>query len=290
MSDRTTMSDDTRKHGLSARDFTRLSNFIYDHCGIKLPPVKRTMIESRLGKRLRALGIAHFSEYVDYILEERGGAEELVAMTDLVTTNKTDFFREPEHFSYLTETVLPEWCDATGPRRSLPFNIWSAGCSTGEEPYTMAMVLSEFASGMPGFTFQISATDISTRVLETAKTAIYAVERIAPVPMALRRKYLLKSRNPGTEVVRIVPELRQRVSFSQLNFMDRAFGWQEPLDVIFCRNVVIYFDRPTQERLINKFCEHLKPGGYLFMGHSETLNGLDVPVTSVYPTVYRRLP
>ena len=284
------MNDDLRQNVLSPRDFSRLSRFIYDHCGIKLPPVKRTMIESRLRKRLRALGMSSFSEYCDHILEERGGVEELVAMTDLVTTNKTDFFREPEHFSYLTETVLPEWCEATGPRRSLPFNIWSAGCSSGEEPYTMAMVLSEFAAGNPGFDFKISATDISTRVLETAKTAIYAVERIAPVPLALRRKYLLKSRNPGTEVVRIIPELRQKVSFSRLNFMDRAFGWQEPLDVIFCRNVVIYFDRPTQERLINKFCEHLKPGGYLFMGHSETLNGLDVPVVSVYPTVYRRVP
>ncbi len=283
------MSDDLRQNVLSPRDFTRLSRFIYDHCGIKLPPVKRTMIESRLRKRLRALGMTSFTAYCDYILEERGGVEELVAMTDLVTTNKTDFFREPEHFNYLTETVLPEWCEATGPRRSQPFNIWSAGCSSGEEPYTMAMVLSEFAAGNPGFDFKICATDISTRVLETAMTAIYASERIAPVPLPLRRKYLLKSRNPGTDVVRIVPELRQKVSFSRLNFMDRTFGWQVPLDVIFCRNVVIYFDRPTQERLINKFCEHLKPGGYLFMGHSETLNGLDVPVVSVYPTVYRRV-
>ncbi len=283
------MNDDLRQNVLSPRDFTRLSRFIYDHCGIKLPPVKRTMIESRLRKRLRVLEMPSFSQYCDYVLEERGGVEELVAMIDLVTTNKTDFFREPEHFTYLTDTVLPEWCEATGPRRSQPFNVWSAGCSSGEEPYTMAMVLSEFATGNPGFAFKISATDISTRVLETAKTAIYAIERIAPVPLALRRKYLLKSRNPGTEVVRIIPELRQKVSFSQLNFMDRTFGWQEQLDVIFCRNVIIYFDRPTQERLINKFCEHLKPGGYLFMGHSETLNGLDVPVVSVYPTVYRKM-
>ena len=282
------MTDELQHDGLSPRDFNRLSSFIYDHCGIKLPPVKRTMIESRLRKRLRALNMSRFSEYCDYILAERGGVEELVTMIDLVTTNKTDFFREPEHFTYLTETVLPEWCEATGPRRSLPFNIWSAGCSTGEEPYTMAMVLSEFAAETSGFAFKIFATDISTRVLETARTAVYATERIAPVPMALRKKYLLRSRNPGTEVVRIVPELRQKVSFKQLNFMDRIFGWQEPLDVIFCRNVVIYFDRPTQERLVNKFCEHLKPDGYLFMGHSETLNGLNVPLISVYPTIYRR--
>ena len=274
--------------GLSPRDFNRLSSFIYDQCGIKLPPVKRTMIESRLRKRLRILGMASFSEYCDIVITAKGNEMELVTMIDLVTTNKTDFFREPEHFTYLTENVLPEWCDATGPRRSVPFSLWSAGCSTGEEPYTLAMVFSEFASCMPGFTFEITATDISTRVLDTARTAIYAKERIAPVPMALRRKYLLRSRNPEQEVVRIVPELRQRVTFSRLNFMDRTFDIPQNLDVIFCRNVIIYFDRPTQECLINKFCDCLKPGGYLFMGHSETLNGLDVPLFSVYPTVYRR--
>jgi chemotaxis protein methyltransferase CheR len=274
--------------GLSPRDFNRLSSFIYDHCGIKLPPVKKTMIESRLRKRLRVLGMSSFTEYCNLIIEARGTEMELVTMIDLVTTNKTDFFREPEHFTYLTENVLPDWCDATGPRRSNPFSLWSAGCSTGEEPYTLAMVLSEFATQVPGFTFDITATDISTRVLETARTAIYAMERITPVPKTLRRKYLLRSRNPEQDVVRIVPELRQRIMFSRLNFMDRSFNMAKPLDVIFCRNVVIYFDRPTQEVLINKFCDCLKPGGYLFMGHSETLNGLDVPLHSVYPTVYRR--
>ncbi len=282
------MDETGQLKGLSPRDFTRLSSFIYDHCGIKLPPVKRTMIESRLRKRLRILGMESFSEYCDLIINGRGNEMELVTMTDLVTTNKTDFFREPEHFAYLTGNVLPEWCDATGPRRSHQFSLWSAGCSTGEEPYTLAMVLSEFAAQTPGFVFDITATDISTRVLDTARTAIYTKEKIAPVPMALRHKYLLKSRNPEQEVVRIIPELRRTVTFSHLNFMDRAFSMAKPLDVIFCRNVIIYFDRPTQECLINKFCDCLKPGGYLFMGHSETLNGLDVPLYSVYPTIYRR--
>jgi chemotaxis protein methyltransferase CheR len=199
-------------------------------------------------------------------------------MINQVTTNKTDFFREPAHFAYLTRKVLPE---ITRIKRTVA--VWSAGCSSGEEPYTLAMVLREF-----GCNFIILATDISTRVLDRAELAVYDDEQVGPVPDPLKKKYLLKSKDPAKNLYRVIPELRERVRFRRLNFMDGDFGFREPIDVIFCRNVIIYFDKPTQERLLNKFCSHLSPKGYIFMGHSETLLGMDVPLTQVAPTVYRR--
>ena len=271
---------------LTARDFSRLSRFIYDTCGIKMPDVKKTMLEARLQKRLRGLGMRSFTDYCDYLFSSAGLDNELVQMLDMVTTNKTDFFREPDHFDYLTQRVLPEWC-ARHPGARLA--IWSAGCSSGEEPYTLAMVLSEFALSYPGFDFQILATDISTRVLEKAKAAIYHESLVEPVPLPLKKKYLLRSKDRSSGVVRVVPELREKVRFRRLNFMDEDFGMREQLDIIFCRNVIIYFDRPTQERLLNRFHRQMKPGSFIFMGHSETLSGLNVPLTSVFPTVYRKL-
>ena len=271
---------------LTARDFGRLSRFIYDTCGIKMPEVKKTMLEARLQKRLRGLGLRNFGEYCDYLFSADGLEHELVQMLDMVTTNKTDFFREPEHFDYLTQQVLPDWC-ARHPGGRLA--IWSAGCSSGEEPYTLAMVLSEFALDNPGFDFQILATDISTRVLEKAKAAIYPEALADPVPLTLKKKYLLRSKDRASGMVRIVPQLREKVRFRRLNFMDEDFGMREQLDIIFCRNVIIYFDRPTQERLLQRFHRQMKPGAFIFMGHSETLSGLNVPLTSVFPTVYRKL-
>jgi chemotaxis protein methyltransferase CheR len=271
---------------LSSRDFGRLSRFIYDTCGIKMPDVKKTMLEARLQKRLRGLGMHSFGDYCDYLFSSAGLEQELVQMLDMVTTNQADFFREPDHFDYLTQKVLPDWCSRYPGAR---LAIWSAGCSSGEEPYTLAMVLSEFALSNPGFDFQILATDISTRVLDKAKSAIYPEVLVDPVPLALKKKYLLRSKDKSSGTVRIVPQLREKVRFRRLNFMDDDFGMREQLDIIFCRNVIIYFDRPTQERLLQRFHRQMKPGGFIFMGHSETLSGLNVPLTSVFPTVYRKL-
>ncbi|KAF0217440.1 MAG: chemotaxis protein methyltransferase [Geobacteraceae bacterium] len=273
---------------LSNEDFSRLSQFIYKQCGIKMPIAKKTMLEARLQKRLRSMGMRSFRDYCDYLFSPQGIEQELVQMIDLVTTNKTDFFREPDHFDYLQQRVLPEWVQKYGGGINRKLMIWSAGCSTGEEPYTLSMVLSEFAESCPGFKFQILATDISTRVLEKARTAIYEEERVESVPMPMKRKYLLRSRDKASGLVRIAPELREKVQFRRLNFMDSDFGMREPIDIIFCRNVIIYFDRPTQERLLNHFYNHMTPGGYIFMGHSETLNGLDVPLVTVHPTIYRK--
>lgn len=275
-----------RSQSLSAADFKRLSEFIYQELGIKMPGAKKTMLEGRLQKRLRVLGFGSFRDYCDYLFSPQGSGSELIQMIDLVTTNKTDFFREPEHFDYLRQKVLPEW-ERKHPGKKLA--VWSAGCSTGEEPYTLAMVLAEYAENCAGPDFQILATDISTRVLEKAKMAVYGEERVAPVPLLLKKKYLLRSKDKNSQLVRIVPELREKVRLRRLNFMDGDFGMREKLDIIFCRNVIIYFDRQTQEKLLNRFYAHMAPGGYIFMGHSETLSGLDVPLTMVHPTVYRKL-
>ena len=275
---------------MSIHDFNRLSQFIYKECGINITPTKKVMLEGRLNKRLRRLGLLSFAEYCDYLFSNEGMNSELIWMIDEVTTNKTDFFREPKHFEYLTAKVLPE--AAHEARRSGRKNIaiWSAGCSSGEEPYTLAMVVSEFIDSNPGanLSYVVVGTDISPSVLEKAKKAIYENERVIPVPPEMKKKYLLRGKDRMRNFVRIVASLRERVKFRRLNFMDGDFGFREAIDIIFCRNVIIYFDRPTQEVLLSKFCRCLSPGGYVFMGHSETLFGMDIPLVQIAPTIYRK--
>lgn len=266
-------------------DFRRLSGLVEGISGIRMPEAKKHMLEYRLMKRLRVLGIRSFRDYYRLLTENDDNAEELVRMIDVVTTNKTEFFREPAHFSFLADRVLPGLLRTAAGK---PVNLWSAGCSSGEEPYTLAMVLSEYARIREPFAFSILATDISTRMLEKAYLGVYEEEKITPVPPELRRTYLLRSRDRSRGEVRMAPEIRARVSFRRLNFLDAAYGIQQEMQVIFCRNVLIYFERRTQEQVINKFCRHLQPGGYLFLGHSETLSGLDVPLAQVGSTIYRK--
>ncbi len=267
---------------LSDAEFVRLKEFIYSGYGIKITDVKRTMLEVRLRKRLRALGFSTFAQYCDHLFSPTGISNEVTHMINQVTTNKTDFFRESSHFDYLTNRVLPEFACSRN-----AISIWSAGCSTGEEPYTLAMVMEEYRATHSGPDYMILATDISTDVLEKAKLAIYPEERITPIDPLLRKKYLLRGKRAKEGLYRITPGLRTHVRFRQLNFMDGDFGFREKIDIIFCRNVVIYFDKSTQERLLNHFCRYLHPDGYIFMGHSETILGMDVPLVGVAPTVYK---
>jgi chemotaxis protein methyltransferase CheR len=246
------------------------------------------MLESRLQKRLKTLGIPSFAEYGDFVFSPEGRQTELVHLIDVVTTNKTDFFREPGHFRFLTETALPAIMQKRDITRSHPVRIWSAGCSSGEEPYTLAMVLAEFTAEHRDCHFSILASDISTRILETARKAIYPEERVDDIAIHIKKKYLLRSKDRNCSLIRICPELRAKVAFRRINFMDADFGVTEKMDIIFCRNVVIYFDKPTQQNLMEKFYRQLRPGGFLFLGHSETLNGIDVDFKSVGSTVYVR--
>lgn len=283
--------DSTKAHlpaTLRDREFMRFSGLIYESVGIKMPPAKKTMLEARLQKRLKVVGLSSFEEYADFVFSPEGRFSELVHLIDVVTTNKTDFFREPGHFDYMVKTALPNILDARGGASRDPVRIWSAGCSTGEEPYTLAIVLSEYACNRPDFKAAITASDICTQVLQAAKIAIYPEERADPIPLNLKKKYLMRSREKARSLVRISPKLRSMVTFKRINFMDNDFGISEKMDIIFCRNVVIYFDKPTQETLMRKFYKQLKPGGYLFIGHSETLSGLDVNFKAVASTVYRK--
>jgi chemotaxis protein methyltransferase CheR len=273
-----------REQSIANSDLTRLRELIYAQSGINLGADKRTMLELRLRPRLRLLGLASYRDYCELVFTGRGQRDELVHLLDAVTTNKTDFFREPGHFHFLTRKALPE----IAARTARPLLIWSAGCSTGEEPYTLAMVLSEYAATHPGFRFRILATDLCTEVLDKAQRAIYSCDAAAPIPAELRRRYLMRGRDRGENVVRVVPELRKLVEFRRLNFMDPDYGLTEKVDIYFCRNVIIYFDRPTQEQILRRLTGQLVPGGYAFLGHSETLHGLDVPLSPGGPSVYRK--
>ncbi len=275
---------------MSNRDFSRLSLFIEREFGIKMPAIKKTMLEGRIRKRLRYLGLESFSQYCDYIFSAHVVEDEIIHMVNAVTTNKTDFFREPQHFEYLIKTALPSLIanQEDGYRKTLM--VWSAGCSSGEEPYTLAMVLTEFAEQFSGPTlnFSIIATDISTAVLDKAKQGIYEEEKIKPILLNFRKKFLMRNKNGEQRLFRIIPELRSLVKFRRLNLLEQEFDFREELNVIFCRNVLIYFERETQAKILNKICRLLCPGGFLFVGHSETLTGFDINLFPVAPTIYMR--
>lgn len=271
---------------LSDKDFTRLREFVYTQCGIRITEAKKAMLQTRLNKRLHTLKMPSFSKYCDYLFSQQDAEEELVEMINIVTAGKADFFREPAHFDYLANAALPDLLDNNDSGRTIM--VWSAGCSTGEEPYSLAMVLQEFVKERKGVNFLVLATDISTPVLEKAKLAAYDEHLISAIPDEFRKYYLLKSKKADRKIFHISPDLRAHVAFRRLNFMDDAFGFRETMDVIFCRNVMVYFDRAAQEKLLAKLCKHLSPSGYLFLGHSEAVHGMGLPLQQVAPAVYRR--
>ena len=271
---------------ISVKDYARLCELIYAQSGIHLGTERKTMLEVRIKRRLKVLDLHSYKAYCNFLFSQAGLKDELIHLIDVVTTNKTDFFREQGHFDFLVERALPELTERMTGRS---FMIWSAGCSTGEEPYTMAIVLSEYAAAHPGFRFRILASDISNIVLSKAELGVYTQDIIAPVSPMLRRKYFMRSRKPGSEQVRVVPELRRTIEFRRLNFMDADYGLSEKVDAIFCRNVIIYFDRPTQERILQRLSSHLLTGGYMFVGHAETLHDMNLPLVPVAPALYRRV-
>ena len=276
-----------RAPGLSQNEFRRFRDFIYEQCGINLPPAKKTMLSVRLNKRLRTLGITSFGKYFDYVTSRVGRTEELVQMINAVSTNKTDFFREEKHFDYLANKVLLTLLEGGNTSSFRRLNVWSAGCSSGEEPYTLAMVLEDFFEKRGSGTYSLLATDISTRVLDLGKKAIYPEDSIQPVPARLKHKYLMRGKGEQAGFCRIVPELRKRIAFQRLNLIEgRNFAMKKQMDIIFCRNVIIYFDRQTQIRLFQKFYNQLTPGGYLFIGHSETLHGINDQFIPAAVSVY----
>jgi chemotaxis protein methyltransferase CheR len=269
---------------LNDKNFRHLCDYVQRSCGIKLTPKKKSMIDGRLRRRMRALGIDNINEYCRLLLDGNADETELVSFIDAITTNKTDFFREPAHFVFLQRRALPAY-QKEG-RRSI--KVWSAASSTGAEAYTIAMVIDDFFRMQGGTDFKILATDISTEVLAKGKDALYADTMMEPIPEEYRRRYILIPKDPARREFRIAGKLRSKVSFHQLNLMDDRYPFDRDFDMIFLRNVLIYFDRPTQEAVLTKLCEHLRPGGYLFLGHSESLAGAGLPVITVANTIFRR--
>ena len=276
---------DCFKAELSEEDFNVFSRFIYSEFGIKMPPIKRIMLQGRLLKRIRELGFNSYTDYKKFLFSKEGQDKELLHFLSVVTTNKTDFFREPGHFIFLKDEVLSHFAPSSV---QVPFKVWSAGCSSGEEPYTISIVLNEFERLNPFFKFEILGTDISSNVLEKAARGVYSLEKISPIPLELKKRYFLKSKDSQNPTVRVSPLLQKRLRLAYLNLMDSVYDIKETFDVIFCRNVLIYFDRATQEKVINKLCKHLKPGGYFFIGHSESLSGMTVPLEHIKPTIFRK--
>lgn len=273
--------------GLSPRDFQRLAAFIEDYSGIRMPPSKKTMVEGRLRRRVRMLGVPSLREYGRLLFEAGWIETETVELIDAVTTNKTEFYREPAHFEMLARQVVPDLLRRHG--RGRPIRVWSAAASVGAEAYTIAMVLHDLAAAQGAFAFSILATDICTDVLEKAKLAIYPAEMLEPVPAAVAKRYFRPAKDPRDATVRLVPAIRQSVQFGRLNLMDDDYPVGDPMDVVFCRNILIYFDKRVQQQVLGRLCGKLCPGGHLFIGHTESTAGLDLPLRQVGMSAFMRI-
>jgi chemotaxis protein methyltransferase CheR len=273
---------------LQERHFAKLARLVEERTGIRLPPGKRTMVEGRLRKRIRALGIADLDEYGRAVFEGGKLDDEFLHLIDCVTTNKTDFFREPDHFDFLRERAMPALASLRRGADS-PLKFWSAAASIGAEAYTIAMVAAE-AVGLEARRFSVLGTDISTEVIAQARLAVYPLSMIDPIPSPLRERYVMRAVDAERQEMRIVPELRRMVRFQQLNLMDATYRVERDFDVIFCRNILIYFAKATQDAVLHRLSNHLRKGGFLILGHSESLAGAELnSMRQMAPTIFRRV-
>lgn len=266
---------------LSNADFQRVQKIMFDLAGISIRPGKEVLVRSRLASRVREAQVPGFSQYFDFVMSPQG-ARELQLMIDLLTTNETYFFRESQHFDFLKAEVLPAMAS-----RSEPMRVWSAGCSTGEEPYTLAMVIAEAYGGEPGRKARILATDLSRRVLAKAVAGSYPESACSGVPPQLLRKYFQRVDGARSVEWQANNTLKRMILFGRLNLMG-PWPMKQPLDLILCRNVMIYFDGPTRERLVSRYVSALRPGGHLIVGRSESLTRSDDRLVPVMPSVYQR--
>ncbi len=274
--------------GLAMPDYLRLAALLNGRLGIRLPAEKRGMLEMRLRPRLRQLGHAGFESYCRYLFEAGGLAAEMQHLIDAVTTNKTDFFREPEHFALLRERLVPDLLEQRRDEPNPLLKLWSAAASTGAEAYTIAMVLEEMRRLRPGFRFSVLGTDISSQVLERAREGVYPADMVLPVPSALKQRYLMASIYGQDAAVRVIPELRQRTRFLQLNLMDESYRVDRDVDVIFLRNVLIYFEPADQDAVVQRMLSHLRPGGVLILGLAEAAIGSRLGLNDIGSGVFRR--
>jgi len=265
-----------------AKAFDYIISVIYERTRIRLHDGKHHLIRSRLGERMRLHGLESFEDYCGF-LQTHADEEEFTHVVDALTTNFTNFLREPDHFEFMVAKALP----AVLPEGRRTINVWSAASATGEEPYSIAFHLAEKFPAALGWDWRILATDVSTRALAKARAGVYPLERAQTVPREWLKRYCQRGTRACEGQFRLKPEISGRVKFRQLNLLG-AYSFPSPFDLIFCRNVMIYFDRPTQEQLVTELARHLVPGGYLLTGHSESLNGLNVPFKCERPSIYRK--
>jgi chemotaxis protein methyltransferase CheR len=268
---------------LSDTQFERISDVVYKHCGINLHDGKRELVQARLAKRMRTKALPKLDDYLRFAFEDR---EEFTHLIDALSTNLTSFFRENDHFIHLEKVFLPRLLERKKKAGRSDIRCWSAGCSTGEEPYTIAMTLLS-ALDPSAWDVKILATDLSTAVLAKAKTGVYESDRLQTIPPQLRSKFCVSGPGNPRRSGQMSPEIRKIISFAQLNLM-QTWPFRGPFDFIFCRNVMIYFDKPTQEKLINRYYDILNDGGLLFTGHSESLTGVAHRFEYVKPTIYAK--
>lgn len=271
---------------LTRADYDRIRKYIYEQVGINLGDQKMQLVRSRLGKILRQGKYKSFGEYFEHVRNDKTG-EELITLIDAISTNTTHLFRERQHFDFLSAT-LKNWTRDSRfiSQRQGEIRVWSAACSSGEEPYTIAMVLADALSSSR-LKFRILATDISTRVLDLAKQGIYGEQRMAQVPESFRRRYFTQVKGATSPHFEVTKKLRDTISFQRFNLMSSQFPFKQGFDFVFCRNVMIYFDRSTQQTLVGKMAALLRPSGYLLIGHSESLNSIKHPLKYVKPTIYQ---
>lgn len=267
-------------------EFEFIRTLVYERSRIRLGPEKRELVAARLGKRLRETNLVNMGAYCQ-LLQAPDGETELVHLIDALSTHHTAFFRENEHFEFTRSTVVPQMLARSRLERWPRFLAWSAACSSGEEPYSLAITLAESLGGS-GWPWQIEATDISHRVVDHARAGIYRAETLASVAPERRQARFQRGIGAQAGNFRVQESLRANVNFRQLNLLGGKFPFLEPFHLILCRNVMIYFDRATQEELVARLARHLVPGGYLFVGHAESLTGIRHPLESVKPAVYRK--
>jgi chemotaxis protein methyltransferase CheR len=277
---------DTNSVILSEKEFHQISDLVYKHCGINLHEGKKELVQARLAKWIREGNFNTFEEYIQHVLEDKTGRK-FSTLIDSLSTNLTSFFREYQHFEFLNDKFLPSLLERKRKEQNFRLRGWSAGCSSGEEPYSIAITLLEAISGQGRWDMKLLATDISTKMLGTAQQGIYEKERIAAVAPILKNKYLASVSVDGQNVFQVTDMVRNTVIFKYLNLM-KDWPVRGPLDFIFCRNVMIYFDKPTQQTLVNRFWDLLGSRGILFTGHSESLTGIQHKFEYIQPTIYMK--
>ena len=273
---------------LTDSDFNLFRRLIYEQSGISLNPSKRELLRTRLRARLEREKFSSYREYYNFVVDDKTG-KALVPLLDDISTNLTSFYRENNHFDYLSQ-ILPEWLKKKKKEGDNVFRIWSAGCSTGEEPYTIAFtVLPHVSDKSAGMSLKILATDLSTDVLKKASEGVYRLDRMDDIPADVKRNYFIGEQDArNRSMARVHPMVKELITFRRFNLMSEKFPFTNKFDYIFCRNVMIYFDKPTQETLVAKYYSVLKPGGCLFVGHSESLTTIKHSFDYLMPTVYRK--